>query len=568
MTARGKSSKGCAGGAHPGRRCPSRGIAPGGSLVKESRLRKGGTEPCAESESSAGGSSRPGRPTSRRSRGTSRRRRAGWRRSTASGRTTSWSAGPSSRSTTTTPGSTRASRPAASGSSRRRWTCRRCTRSARSSRRWARTPGLEQELTAARHRRPTSTSAPARQRRARSPSRRRSPSTAPSARWDRFWAERNPGSPRTWRDAAAGGARRGRPDAAAPPRRPAARGARRRRGAPGGTTGPAARPTSHAYLASSPRSRRSTVEGDVETGKMSLIKEKQRRQRQLQKRWGAPQPPWLAVSANLVWNIHNTPAAQISMLGKITGLAFAPVAACSTFGVTLKLAMDAIERGEAKAVVIGATDPPPHPLSVGAFYCGARDLRRRRRLQAADRHARHPRRRRLGDLDRRRPRAHARRSGFQPLGMEPVAVGVSSDADHIITPSIEGPTAAIAPGLRGRGRPARTRSAPGTSTPPPRRATTRRSTTCAAVLPDSVLVTARKGTFGHGMSAGGRLGADRAVPRLRARRALPDAAPPRRAQPADRRASTTRFVFDQALRRSRRARPASCRWASAGSTPA
>ena len=30
--------------------------------------------------------------------------------------------------------------------------------------------------------------------------------------------------------------------------------------------------------------------------------------------------------------------------------------------------MDAIRRGEAKAVVVGATDPPPHPLSVGAFY--------------------------------------------------------------------------------------------------------------------------------------------------------------------------------------------------------
>ena len=69
-----------------------------------------------------------------------------------------------------------------------------------------------------------------------------------------------------------------------------------------------------------------------------------------------------------MWNIQNTPAAQISMLGRITGLAFAPVAACSTFGVALKLGMDAIERGEAKAVVVGATDPPPLPLSVGAFY--------------------------------------------------------------------------------------------------------------------------------------------------------------------------------------------------------
>ena len=37
------------------------------------------------------------------------------------------------------------------------------------------------------------------------------------------------------------------------------------------------------------------------------------------------------------------------MMGHITGLAFAPVAACSTFGVCLKLGMDAIRRGEAKS---------------------------------------------------------------------------------------------------------------------------------------------------------------------------------------------------------------------------
>src|SRR5260370_30400195 len=64
----------------------------------------------------------------------------------------------------------------------------------------------------------------------------------------------------------------------------------------------------------------------------------------------------------------NPRAAQASMLGRITGLTFAPVAACSTFGVALKLAMDAIQRGEASAVAVGATDPPPLPLSVGAFY--------------------------------------------------------------------------------------------------------------------------------------------------------------------------------------------------------
>src|SRR4030095_15816865 len=102
--------------------------------------------------------------------------------------------------------------------------------------------------------------------------------------------------------------------------------------------------------------------------KMSVMKEKERRRKRLQREWGAPDPPWTKVSPNVVWNIHNTPAAQISMLGKITGLAFAPVGACSTFGLTIKLAMDAIQRGECKAVVVGATDGALHPLAVGALY--------------------------------------------------------------------------------------------------------------------------------------------------------------------------------------------------------
>ena len=153
-------------------------------------------------------------------------------------------------------------------------------------------------------------------------------------------------------------------------------------------------------------------------------------------KWGAPDAPW-EVSANVVWNIHNTPAAQISMLGNITGLAFAPVAACSTFGVALKLGMDAIRRGEAKAVVVGATDPPPHPLIVGGFFSArvlAADGRVSLPLTAP---AGHPRRRRLGGLDPRRLRLHDG-AGFRPLGMEPIAVGVSSDADHIITPTLAG----------------------------------------------------------------------------------------------------------------------------------
>src|SRR5262249_52509434 len=84
------------------------------------------------------------------------------------------------------------------------------------------------------------------------------------------------------------------------------------------------------------------VQGDVAAGKISVMKEKERRRKRLQREWGAPDPPWTRVTPNLLWNIHNTPSAQISMLGKVHGLAFAPVGACSTFGLTLKLALDAI----------------------------------------------------------------------------------------------------------------------------------------------------------------------------------------------------------------------------------
>lgn len=244
-----------------------------------------------------------------------------------------------------------------------------------------------------------------------------------------------------------------------------------------------------------------TVQGAVETGKLGLIKEKQRRINRLQESWKCPLPPWREVSANLLWNIHNTPAAQISMMGRITGFTFAPVAACATFGVTLKLAMDAIDRGEAKAVVIGATDPPPLNLVVGAFHNA--------RVGAADGSVSKPMTGLrgthvgggaavwiVGDLE------YLTEKGFKPIGMEPLGVGVSSDADHIITPSKEGPTTAILQALAISGvKPEEIGSwdLHATATP----GDFLEVENMRNVLHEHVLVTARKGTFGHGMSAGG-----------------------------------------------------------------
>ena len=244
-----------------------------------------------------------------------------------------------------------------------------------------------------------------------------------------------------------------------------------------------------------------TVEGTVQAAKMAVMKEKRRRYSRLQQKWQAPEPPWRAVSANMVWNIANIPAAQVSMLGGITGLAFAPVAACSTFGVALKLAIDAIRSGQAKAVVVGATDPPPHPLIVGGFYNA--------RVISADAAVSKP----LSELRGTHvaggsvvwivgDHEHMSARGFRPLGMEPLAVGVTSDADHIITPSNEGPAAAVRRALAEAGvDPASlaTWDLHATATP----GDYTEVETLKSVVQGPVLITARKGIHGHGMSAAG-----------------------------------------------------------------
>lgn len=317
-------------------------------------------------------------------------------------------------------------------------------------------------------------------------------------RWDRFWAAPERNEP--LRRYLAG---EGAPEGAAPPVDPA--------------TLPdedreeteeqwwhfwaAHSPELQVFLAEMREIESLAVQGTVETGKLGLIKEKQRRINRMLKAWACPSPPWREVPANLLWNIHNAPAAQISMMGRITGLTFAPVAACATFGVTLKLAIDAIRRGEAKAVVIGATDPPPLRLMVGAFHNA--------RVGAADGSVSKPMTGLrgthvgggaaiwiVGDLD------FLRAKGFHTVGMEPLAVGVSSDAEHIITPSKTGPTTAIVQALDAAG------VAPGeigswdlhaTATP----GDYLEVENMRSILHEDVLVTARKGTFGHGMGASG-----------------------------------------------------------------
>ncbi|MEO6259206.1 MAG: beta-ketoacyl synthase N-terminal-like domain-containing protein, partial [Thermoanaerobaculia bacterium] len=230
--------------------------------------------------------------------------------------------------------------------------------------------------------------------------------------------------------------------------------------------------------------------------KLSVIRQKLNKIRALNRKWGCPDEPWASVSPNYLWNISNIAAAQISMVGKIVGPAYAPVAACASFGIAVKMAMQAIESGDAKVVVIGMTDPPPHPVVISAFY-NANVL--------------------SADADVSRPltafkgthvaggaciwilgeAAEMMAQGFRPLGMEIVGVGASSDAHNIITPSKGGPQLAMRAALE------HVQSSEVTTWDMHATATPGDATEIAhslELLHPDVLFTARKGTFGHGMS--------------------------------------------------------------------
>ncbi len=255
------------------------------------------------------------------------------------------------------------------------------------------------------------------------------------------------------------------------------------------------------YLEESRQIEGESITGEVESNKAAVIRGKMKKAAQLRKDWGAPVEPWNAVSPNLLWNIHSSVATQITMMGKITGPCFSPVAACSTFGVALKLGMDAIYRGEAEAVVIGASDPPPHPMVVGAFNAA--------RVLSNDGEVSKPLTGLrgthisggscvwiIGDMEKMQAR------GYQPLGMEPVGVGLTSDADHIITPSEEGPTASIHSALKAAcAEPdsISTWDLHCTATP----GDYLEVENARKLFPDHILMTARKGTFGHGMGVCG-----------------------------------------------------------------
>jgi 3-oxoacyl-[acyl-carrier-protein] synthase II len=253
------------------------------------------------------------------------------------------------------------------------------------------------------------------------------------------------------------------------------------------------------YLAEAATIHSEPVPPSSGSAKLSMIRQKLNRVRALNRKWGCPEEPWASVSPNMLWNISNIPASQISMLGKIVGPAFAPIAACASFGVATKMAVDAINLGEATAVVVGMTDPPPHAMTISAFYNAnvvsadadvSRPLTGLKGTHVAGGSCVWI----VGDADA------LMQQGFRPLGLEIVGVGTSSDAHHIITPSKGGPQLAMKAALQEvQSADVTTWDMHATATPGD---ATEIEHSLELLHPD-VIFTARKGTFGHGMSVGG-----------------------------------------------------------------
>jgi 3-oxoacyl-[acyl-carrier-protein] synthase II len=240
---------------------------------------------------------------------------------------------------------------------------------------------------------------------------------------------------------------------------------------------------------------------DIEVTKGQVIRRKATSRRKLNAKFGCPKEPWNSVDANLLWNIPNMPAAQISMLGQITGPTVAPIAACSGFGTALKFALDAIQSGEAKVAVVGNADPEPHPLTVGSFF--------RARVVSQDGQVSKPFTGMrgthvsggaciwiIGDY------SYLAGKGMKPLGLEILGAAINSDADHIITPTEKGPQACIQQALDvAQVAPEEVATWDMHATATPGDWTELQNT--LSVFPGTTRLTARKGSFGHGMSVCG-----------------------------------------------------------------
>jgi 3-oxoacyl-(acyl-carrier-protein) synthase len=243
-----------------------------------------------------------------------------------------------------------------------------------------------------------------------------------------------------------------------------------------------------------------TIGADVANDKLNVIRAKAKAKKALQDKWKHPLPPWEAVNANMLWNLPNAPAAQVSMLHGIHGVSFASIGACATFGLVLRQAVDGIRCGDYDAAIIGTTDLPPPPELVAGFNAA--------KVLAAGCDVGVP----LCNLRGTHVAGGActwilaaddvmEKLGQKSLGIEIMGVGLSSDAEHIITPSMEGPKLCIRDAFAQAGispKDVHTWDMHATGTPGDWS-----EFKLIENLPASTVITARKGIFGHGMSTCG-----------------------------------------------------------------
>ncbi|APJ03821.1 beta-ketoacyl synthase N-terminal-like domain-containing protein [Silvanigrella aquatica] len=240
---------------------------------------------------------------------------------------------------------------------------------------------------------------------------------------------------------------------------------------------------------------------DIEAAKLALIRSKTKARKLLSEKYKCPQAPWECVSPNLLWNVPNVAAAQASMLLNLHGTSTGFAGACASFGTLIDNALLEIQSGRTDLAIIGATDANPSNELISAFYNG-------RLAVLGDSHG-------VPFCDLRGTHISggactwiiAAEDAMQAFGIEPLSVeilgaGVSSDAEHIITPSKEGPKLAIKRAFENAGvSPSQIRlwDMHATGTP----GDWNEFTLIEDYVPKSAYISARKGIFGHGMSVGG-----------------------------------------------------------------
>ncbi|HVH43711.1 MAG TPA: beta-ketoacyl synthase N-terminal-like domain-containing protein [Labilithrix sp.] len=260
-------------------------------------------------------------------------------------------------------------------------------------------------------------------------------------------------------------------------------------------------PASVPARGSSPPRASSPPKALSEKAHLDAIRRRVRALRALLDEVGCPAPPWTAVSPDLIWNIQNAPAAQITMLLDVHGAAWAPVGACSTFGVALKCGRDAILRGEAKMAIVGTTDPRPDPGLVGAFH-SARVMAGTGEVNAPFTSLRGTHLSGgsciwiLGDEE------YFAARGLTPVGGWVESIALSSDAEHIITPSVSGPKRALSRAFEEAGvgpKDIAIADLHATGTP----GDLNELALVESYVGEQTRITARKGQLGHGMANSG-----------------------------------------------------------------